>query len=264
MTQDPSGQEGSSSELPPPAKLNPGQSQTLTIRLNLRTEKPLVTSGLIALTVLVYLLQLYTQARTGEDLPALFGAKINSLIYQGQFWRLLTPVFLHLSILHIGINMWMLYLMGRALEPFYGHTRFLLLYLTGAFTGNVFSFIFQPNPSVGAAAGLFSLLIAYGVLVLQNRAVIGERSKRMLMDIAIVVLLNLSIGLIPRVDISMGIGGFFGGLAYAWFAGPLWGVRPNGLDLDIGDVRSDRYAFRVALFQFAILSALVMQRLLIQ
>jgi len=110
-------------------------------------KNPGVTYALIGLTVLVYLLQILSQSLFGQnmDLPFIYGGKINSQILQGQVWRLITPILLHGSLLHIGFNMYALYSIGPSLEKAYGHGRFLLLYLLGGFAGNTISFLLSPQ-----------------------------------------------------------------------------------------------------------------------
>ncbi len=90
----------------------------------------------------------------GTDILLLYGAKINELISQGQFWRLLTPMLLHGSMLHIVFNMYALYVIGPGLEVHYGHLRFLMLYLLAGFAGNVVSFTLTPSPP-GASTAIF-------------------------------------------------------------------------------------------------------------
>jgi rhomboid protease GluP len=110
----------------------------------------------------------------GFDVPAALGMKVNELIIHGQIWRLITPVLLHGSILHLGFNMYALYILGPGLERFYGHWRFLTLYLLAGFAGNVMSFIFSPNPSLGASTAIFGLLGAQGVFLYHNRGIYGR------------------------------------------------------------------------------------------
>jgi rhomboid protease GluP len=64
---------------------------------------PFVTYGLIAITILIYGLQYASQTITGVDYPAFYGAKINLLILEGQFWRFITPTLLHGSVLHLSL-----------------------------------------------------------------------------------------------------------------------------------------------------------------
>lgn len=185
--------------------------------------RPYVTYALLGLTVLVYLLQLAGQYLLKLDLVTYLGIKYNLLIRAGQLWRLVTPVFLHGSILHIGFNMYALLIFGRGLEVRYGHGRFTLLYFLSAFAGNVFSFILTPNPSLGASTAIFGLIAAEGAFLLQNRKLLGDRANRSLMNLLYIAGINLVLGFTTSgVDNFGHIGGLLGGLIFAWFGGPRW------------------------------------------
>lgn len=147
---------------------------------------PVITYVLIALTVAIYLLQVATQALMGYDIPAALGMKSNPDIIAGQIWRLVTPMFLHGSILHIGFNMYALVIIGSGLERRFGHWRFLLLYVLGSIAGNVFSFLLSPNPSLGASTAIFGLLGAEMVFFYQNREMFGKGARRALQNVVTV------------------------------------------------------------------------------
>lgn len=183
-----------------------------------------VTLALIAITVVFFVLQLLSEAVFGNDLPALYGAKINQAILAGQYWRLITPVLLHGSFLHIAFNMYALFIIGSGLELYYGRVRYLLLYLVAGFAGNVFSFLFSPNPSLGASTAVFGLVAAQGVFVFQNRFLF-RNPRAMLTNILMIVAVNLFLGLSPGIDNWGHLGGLFGGLAVAWFGGPRYEVN---------------------------------------
>ncbi|MEW6094255.1 MAG: rhomboid family intramembrane serine protease [Chloroflexota bacterium] len=188
--------------------------------------KPYLTYVLLGLTVFVYLLQLGGQYLLGLDLVTALGFKVNDYIRQGELWRLITPVFLHGSILHIGFNMYALVIYGRGLEARFGHGRFLLLYFLSAFTGNVLSFLLTPNPSLGASTAIFGLIAAEGAFLLQNKKILGQRVNRSLMNLLYIAAINLLIGFTTTgVDNFGHIGGLLGGLAFTWFGGPRWKVE---------------------------------------
>ncbi len=191
---------------------------------------PLVTYTLIAITVLIYLLQAGSQLLIGTDIPAVLGMKINEYIMAGQFWRLLTPMFLHGSLLHIGFNMYALVVIGSGLERRFGHWRFLLLYVLGSLGGNVFSFLLSSNPSLGASTSIFGLLGAEMVFFYQNRKLFGAGARRALQNVITVAAINFVIGLSPGIDNWGHLGGLVGGLIFTWFGGPklnLAGQYPN-------------------------------------
>lgn len=181
-----------------------------------------VTMGLIALTVLVFLLQYFTSVVLGYDLPELWFAKINEFILQGQLWRLITPILLHGSVLHILMNMYALFIIGPVIERSYGKSRFLALYLLAGVFGNVLSFLFTNEPSLGASTSIFGLIAAQAIYVYRNRVFFGRAAQPMLINIAIIIFINLAIGFIPGIDYWGHLGGLVGGLIFAWLAGPVY------------------------------------------
>jgi rhomboid protease GluP len=227
--------------------------------------RPYVTYILIGICVVVYLIQAGTNYFLNLDYPAALGAKDNSLILQGQVWRLFTPMFLHGSILHIGFNMWALFLIGPTIERFYGRWRYLGLYLLSGFGGNVISFMFSPYPSLGSSTAIFGLLAAEGVLIYQNRALFGNIARRALSEVVIIAVVNLIFGLSPGIDNWGHIGGLVGGILFAWFGGPVMkriGVIPP---FTVVDERSRREAIVAgigvaALFFFLTAATMYMRR----
>ena len=177
--------------------------------------------------MIVFILQLASDALLGYDLPAAFGMKVNELIAAGQFWRFFTPMLLHGSIMHIGFNMYALFLFGRRLERYFGHWRFLVLYLISGFAGNVISMMFTESPSLGASTAIFGLLGAQGVFIYQNRALFGNQTRQALQSIVMVATINLVIGLSPGIDNWGHIGGLVAGVIFTWFGGPV--LAPSGM-----------------------------------
>jgi rhomboid protease GluP len=185
---------------------------------------------LIGLTVAVYLLQIASiYFFNGMDYPSALGVKANEGILLGQFWRLITPMFLHSSssLLHIAFNMYALFALGPQLERFYGHGRFLLLYLLGGFAGNVASFLLSPEYSLGASTAIFGLIGAQGVFLYRHRQMFGGVAQRALINILVVAAVNLIIGLSPGIDNWGHVGGLLGGTLFAWFGGPLMQVEAD-------------------------------------
>lgn len=177
--------------------------------------------------MLVFLGQLAGQYAPGRDLLTQWGRKDNFLIAQGQYWRLITPIFLHGSLLHIGFNMYALFLFGPGLERHYGRARYLALYLLSGFAGNVASLMFSPAPSLGSSTAIFGLLGAQGVFMFHNRELLGGAARRGLNNIIAIAVINLLIGLSPQIDNWGHLGGLLGGGFFAWFGGPL--LRLEGI-----------------------------------
>ncbi len=216
------------------------------VRVQVPARPPLATYALIVTCVLVYLAQFGTQYFLGADIPAALGEKANDLIIRGQLWRLITPMFLHGSILHIAFNMYALYAFGPALERYYGHQRFLVLFFLGGFAGNVLSFAFTQEPSLGSSTAIFGLLGAEGIFLYQNRSLFGNRARQAIGQIVMVAAINLLIGLTPGIDNWGHVGGLLGGTAFAWFAGPLLQVEGLFPNLTLVDRREGREVFLAA------------------
>lgn len=237
-------------ENPPPV---PAASAPVAVRM--QSGPPYVTYGLLGFTVLIFLLQLATPRIFGFDLPAALGIKDNSLIAQGQYWRLITPMFLHSTnmLLHIVFNMYALFSFGPSLERFYGHGRFVVLYLLAGFTGNVLSLLFSPAQSLGASTAIFGLVGAEAVFLYQNRKILGNRAQSALINLLVIVVLNLVLGMSSGFIDNWGhIGGLLGGVTFAWFGGPLLDVQGVYPNYQIVDRRSVRQSMLVAGAIFAV------------
>lgn len=221
-----------------------------------RTNPPYVTYFLIASCILVYLGQILTATPDGSDLLTQWGAKVNSSIIAGQYWRLITPMWLHGSILHLGFNMYALYIFGTSLEGVYGHGRFFVLYMLSGFAGNVVSFMMSPQASVGSSTAIFGLIAAQGVFLYQNRKLI-RNAKSMLFNTLAIAGINLVLGLSPGIDNWGHMGGLIGGLAFAWSAGPLWDVQMDVNGLRLVNQRRKRRVIVVAAAVAVVFIALV-------
>lgn len=221
-------------------------------------EPPVVVYVLLAVNIIIYLLQMASEWYLGIDFPGAFGMKVNELIMEGQLWRLITPMFLHGSLLHIAFNMYALYIFGRGLEAHYGHGRFLALYLVAGFAGNVMSFLFSPAASLGSSTSIFGLLAAEGVFLYQNRALFGRQAQRALMNIVTIAVINLIIGLSPGIDNWGHLGGLLGGALFSFSAGPLLRIEGIAPDLSIHDERGSNDTVKALLAVgglFALLAA---------
>ncbi len=214
--------------------------QPQTVRVAMPSLAPTATYVILGFTVLVYLLQMASTMMLGDDLPLMFGARVTGLMREGQWWRFLTPVFLHGSVGHIFFNMYALLSLGSFLERQFGHGRFLLLYFLGGFAGNVFSFLLTEGYSVGASTAVFGLVAAEGIFFYQNRKLFGGQAKSAISNAIFIIAINLFIGLSPGIDNWGHLGGLFGGAMFAWFAGPNWKVAGIFPDFHLEDQREQR------------------------
>jgi len=208
---------------------------------------PYVTYSIVGVTTVFYLLQVasvyffgYANTASQIDWLELYGARINVAIRAGELWRLLTPALLHASVPHILFNMYALVVFGVGLERNFGHWRYLTLYVLGAFTGNVLSFLLSSGYSVGASTAIFGLIGAEGIFLYQNRKMFGSQFGRAIGNIVFIVAINLLLDLTPGIDIWGHIGGLLGGLIFTFFAGPRFEVEGIYPALHLVDTREAR------------------------
>ncbi|BAJ65043.1 rhomboid family intramembrane serine protease [Anaerolinea thermophila] len=242
------------SETQPPAEL--GRVEPAQVRVPLT--KPLVTYILLGVTVGVYLLQMLSRPLFGYDLLLAMGAKSNTLIQQGEFWRLITPMFLHVSLPHIAFNMYALYAFGVSLERHYGRRRFLLLYFIGGLGGVVLSYLLSPENSAGASTALFGVVAAEAVFLYYNRRWFGKEAVSALWNTVFIIGINLVLGLSPGIDNWGHLGGLIAGGVFAALAGPLLALRGEYPNLSLEDTRSLNRAFVVAVAEAGVLLFLVL------
>jgi rhomboid protease GluP len=216
------------------------QPNVVQVRYKAAVQTPWVTYVLLGFTILIYLMQIASQYFfDGIDYPAFLGMKINEYILAGEYWRLLTPMFLHGSVLHILFNMYALYAFGAGLERHYGHGRYFALYLLGGLAGNIVSFLLSTKPSLGASTAIFGLVAAEGVFIFRNRFLFGQRYRSAISNIVMIVGINLLMGLSPGIDNWGHLGGLLGGLAFAWFAGPVLKMEGIYPDLKLADEQNN-------------------------
>ncbi len=130
------------------------------------------TSTLVAVNIAMYALTWYlSQAASSEgggmgdirgDVLVRLGATAGPWVFAGQWWRLVTAMFLHAGLLHIGMNLWCLIALGPAVESLFPTTKFVVLYLVTGVAGFLLSGWWRPGPSVGASGAILGLI---GILI---------------------------------------------------------------------------------------------------
>jgi membrane associated rhomboid family serine protease len=178
---------------------------------------PYVTFVLIGINVGVYLLELLLGGKVNgtENWIYEHGVLVTRAIdsngsvvgvAEGEWWRLITAAFLHYGPLHLGMNMLVLWFIGPPLEEYFGHWRYLLVYLVSGLAGSAGALIWSPNAlTVGASGAIWGIMGA--ALVLEGRRiwVFGGQAMGL-------VVFNLAITfLIPGISIGGHVGGLIGG-----------------------------------------------------
>ncbi|WP_027407798.1 rhomboid family intramembrane serine protease [Anoxybacteroides tepidamans] len=175
--------------------------------------KPLFTYALIVLQVLMFLVLEWQGGSRNPEVLIEYGAKFNPLIKAGEWWRLITPIFLHIGFFHLFMNTMALYYLGMTAERLYGSWRFLFIYLYGGFFGTLASFLFTTSLSAGASGAIFGL---FGALLYFGTVHRHLFFQTMGANIIGLVALNLGLGLlIPNIDNAGHIGGLIGGFLAA-------------------------------------------------
>jgi membrane associated rhomboid family serine protease len=168
-----------------------------------------------------------------------YGAKLNALINEGQWWRLVTPMFIHVNFLHLLVNMYSLWIVGPYVEKLYGSAKFIVCWVVsgvGASVASYFTivdpgtplgplgrFLFRPDvPSAGASGSLFGLVGVLFVFGIKYRHELPEGFKRAFgTGLLPMILLNLFIGYMGRglFDNAAHLGGLVTGAAFALAVG---------------------------------------------
>lgn len=229
---------------PPPDDNSPRPRQQVT--LHIPTVQPTVTYA-----ILIAIIGVFVVRALSPDLDRqlfLWGANHQpEVLNGGEFYRLLTSMFLHASIynpftgglmfansLHLIFNAYILYYSGTYVERLFGHARFAIIYLLGGLTGSIASAILGgPNVySVGASGAVFAVLGAQFIYLYKHRKLLGDQGRRQMQSLIWMGLINLLFGALTslgtgpvRVDNWAHIGGAVGGLALAWLISPLFIVR---------------------------------------
>jgi membrane associated rhomboid family serine protease len=193
----------------------------------------IVTRALIAANVLVYLITVAQGFGINQPGGKLFDKWIlyGPYVANGDWWRLATAMFLHAGLLHIGLNMWVLWVVGPVVEGALGRMRFLMLYLACGLAGSAGALVLDPTkPVVGASGAIFGLFGAG--FVLEWRAT-GKVTGQFLT----LIVLNLVFTL--ALSSSISVGGHIGGL--------IGGIVATSLIVYLDRQRAARAAFDIAL-----------------
>jgi membrane associated rhomboid family serine protease len=176
-----------------------------------------VTRALVIINIAVYFLNLAEGASLNRNAGYLFenGALVGCLpgggecivgVGAGDWWRVGTAMFLHGGLVHIALNMIMLYLVGTPMEMAIGHLRFLLIYLVSGLCGSAAVLMLDPQAvTVGASGAIFGILGAALVYERQRTFVLGGSAMS-------IIVINLIFTFVGGLTANISIGGHVGGL----------------------------------------------------
>lgn len=183
------------------------------IKMQNHREKPIITYSIIGINIVMFIISVILSNNMMDidtNVLVKLGAKYNPLIEQGQWFRLITCMFLHGGIIHITANMYSLYCIGPLIEQLYGKYKYIVIYFVSGIISSLFSFWFSNYVSIGASGAIFGLLGMVLIFSIKERKRVG---KGFLMNIASVVAINLFIGLsLPGIDNFAHLGGLLSGI----------------------------------------------------
>lgn len=188
-----------------------------------------VSFSIIAVTAAIYVLGLVSHEFDVWSFQNL--AQANFLVAVGDWWRIFTAALLHAGLMHIGFNMYAVWLFGPRMEQQIGSVPFATLYLAAAGTGGLVSYLLGPldQISIGASGAVFGLFGAWVFVAWKMRHTPGGRS--MFTQLAVLLVINLVISLQPGIDGLAHLGGFVAGIGIA----ALWSVfavgKPNAVGI---------------------------------
>lgn len=192
---------------PPPPPPPPPPRRTSTARRRAPDATP-VAGALIAVNVAIYLLDAVRSFDAIRVADGLSDVQTRMVIAQrflddGEWWRLVTAGFVHFGLLHVSMNMLLLFQLGRMLEPALGSTRFALLYAVSLLGGSAGAVLLSPDALTGGASGAVFGLMAAAVV-----GVRGRGGNPFATGLGATFAINIVITLaIPGIS----IGGHFGG-----------------------------------------------------
>ena len=182
------------------------------------TRRTPYTYFFFGLNIFIFILMAFAGGSTNDLVLTSFGVKLNSEIANGQWWRFVTPIFIHIGLLHLIFNSYALWVVGPQVEKLYGSARFVVMYVLTGIAGVAASYFYHPlTQSAGASGaifGLFGVLLVFGI---RHRNEIPPFFKRAVgTGVLPVIVLNLVIGFsIAAIDNSAHIGGLLAGAALA-------------------------------------------------
>lgn len=205
-------------ETQPIEQLQAERARMIAFAERMKKTRPLVTIGLLVTCMIMFAGQL---AWSGIDYaPGIvrMGANVPQLVKDGQFYRLVSCMFLHGGFEHIAMNMFVLFYLGGFCERLFGGRRFLVLYTASGLCGSMASaFVSGEHMSLGASGALWGMLGGLAALAfrpgnLVPRAFLPRLKRAALINLAI----NVPVSFLPRVDMFAHFGG---GLAGALLIG---------------------------------------------
>lgn len=181
---------------------------------------PIVTIVLVAVNIAAFVFEVASGANISNPTPQSLldlGGNLGTRTFDGEPWRLLSSMFLHAGVIHLGVNMFSLVMVGRAVENLFGRAAYVAIYLFAGIVGGIASALSTNNAvSVGASGAIFGVFAAVGAFLLVNRKRIDQQAlKSQTSSLLVTIAINIVAGLqFTGIDMRA----HFGGLAAGFVA----------------------------------------------
>jgi membrane associated rhomboid family serine protease len=171
-----------------------------------------VTTVIIAINVIYFiLLHLFPSVNDGETIYK-WGAYYLPAVQEGEYYRLIAPIFMQIGISHFIFNVFSLFMFVSVLEHLIGWGRFIIIYMVSGIAGYVTTYLFSASDlSLGASGAIFGVLGAFLYLSMKKSVMLDEMSRKTIIPILILNLIFTFID--PGISITGHIGGFVVGYA---------------------------------------------------
>lgn len=196
-----------------------------------------VTGAVLIIICIVFAIEVFTGAFNSNETIIELGAIVPGLMRRGEYWRLVSAMFLHGGWLHWATNSWALYQLGMLYEALFGSPRFAKAYFISGIVASVASSLFTRGPAVGASGAIFGILGAFIFSLLRSPQYRHQPwTKGLVNQIIFWIVINIAIGFyVPFIDNVAHIAGLISGLLLGLL--PHRGSPPPPRDLVI-DVQS--------------------------
>lgn len=176
-----------------------------------------VVSVIVVINLVLWLLTGFLSLDIGREIY-LWGVGFNPAVQAGEYWRIITPIFLHGGFAHVAFNSFSLILFGPALERMIGKPMFIVAYLAMGIAGNLGTYFWDINslvPHLGASTSIYGLFGVYIYMRIFRKDLIDRQSAQLVTTITIIGVVMTFIG--PNISITGHLFGFLGGLCIAPF-----------------------------------------------
>ena len=183
--------------------------------------RPVMTNTLLILNCVIFACTVYAGAglfNADGQLLINWGTNFGPRTLNGEWWRLFTAMFLHFGLVHLALNMWVLWSLGQLTEKLFGSAYFLVLYVFAGLCGSLFSLYWHPYVnSAGASGAIFGVMGGmFAFMVKPATRIPASIAAAQRNSALIFIAYNLFNGLRAGIDNAAHIGGLLGGFAMGW------------------------------------------------